>query len=297
VSVLLLTLNPGPAFAEILTAILSQDPPPFEVLAVDSGSTDGTVELMEASGVQVDRIPQSEFGHGRTRNLIASRARGDLLAFLTHDARPNGDTWLKDLAQRFDDPSVAGAYGRQVAPADATAIEIHLLNYIYPDHDRLVTLAAGERFQMPTHFFSNANSMIRRSAWEHVPFQDNVIMCEDQWWAKAVLKQGMAIAYSASAVVVHSHHLDAGDTFRRSFDTAVAMKGCDETPPFEVAARFMGYLWSLSQFTVRRKSWLQLGSALTLALSRAMGYAAGSNVALLPRNARRRLSLHRYYWR
>lgn len=294
---LLLTMNPGPAFAEIVKSVLSQDPAPFEVLAVDSGSTDGTVELMEAAGVKVDRITQSEFGHGRTRNLIASRARGELLAFLTHDARPIGNAWLGELAKTFDDPAVAGAYGRQIAPTDAAAIEIHLLDYIYPDHDRLVRLAAGERFQMPTHFFSNANSMIRRSAWEVVPFQDNVIMCEDQWWAKAVLKQGMAIAYSASAVVMHSHHLGAQAIFRRSFDTAVAMKGCDETRGVQVATGFLAYLWSLSEFTLRRGSWPQLGSALALAISRAAGYAVGSNFSLLPLNARRKLSLHRYYWR
>jgi rhamnosyltransferase len=295
--VLLLTMNPGPAFAEILQSILSQNPAPFEILAVDSGSTDGTVELLEAVGIVVDRIPQSEFGHGRTRNLIASRAQGDLLAFLTHDARPVGGSWLRDLAKPFEDPAVAGVYGRQIAPADAAAIEIHLLDYIYPAQDRLVTLAADQRFQMPTHFFSNANSMIRRSVWEDVPFQDGVIMCEDQWWAKAVLKQGHAIAYSASAVVMHSHHLGVRDTFRRSFDTAVAMKGCDETPAPEVVIGFARYVWSLSRFISRRGSWSQLGSALTLAMSRAIGYATGSNFALLPPKARRKLSLHRYYWR
>jgi rhamnosyltransferase len=295
--VLLLTLNPGQAFAEILRSVLSQDPAPYEVLAVDSGSTDGTIELMEAAGVTVEQIPQSEFGHGRTRNLIASRASGELLAFLTHDARPIDNAWLADLAKPFDDPVVAGVYGRQIAPDDAAAIEIHLLAYIYPDRDRLLKLGAGERFQMPTHFFSNANSMIRRSVWEHVPFQDDVIMCEDQWWAKAVLKQGMAIAYSASAVVMHSHRLGARATFRRSFDTAVAMKGCDETPGLQVATGFLGYLRSLSRFIVGRGSWPQLGSSLTLAIARAAGYAVGSNFSLLPLNARRKLSLHRYYWR
>jgi rhamnosyltransferase len=297
VSVLLLTLNPGPNFAEILQSVLSQDPPPFETLAVDSGSTDGTVERMRAAGVAVDVIPQSDFGHGRTRNLIASRARGDLLAFLTHDARPTDDSWLRELAKPFEDQAVAGVYGRQIAPVDAAPIEIHLLDYIYPAQDRLVTLAPGQRFQMPTHFFSNANSMIRRSVWEHIPFPDGVIMCEDQWWAKVALTQGHVIAYSASAVVTHSHHLRARDLFRRSFDTGVAMKGCDETPAPAVAIGFLRYVWSLSRFIARRGSRWQLGSALTLAMSRAMGYATGSNYALLPRQVCRKLSMHRYYWR
>jgi rhamnosyltransferase len=293
----MLTLNPGPGFAEILRSIMSQDPAPFEILAVDSGSTDGTVELMERAGVDVDRIPQSEFGHGRTRNLIASRARGDLLAFLTHDARPVDETWLRELARPLRDQAVAGVYGRQIAPANATAIEIHLLNYIYPAQDRLVRLAAGQRFQMPTHFFSNANSMIRRSVWEQTPFPDNVIMCEDQWWAKLALKQGHLIAYSSSAVVIHSHHFGVRDTFRRSYDTAVAMKGCDETPAPAVGIGFVRYVWSLLRFIGGRGSWPQLGSAMMLAASRAGGYATGSSYKLLPRKLRRKLSLHRYYWR
>jgi rhamnosyltransferase len=296
ISVLLLTLNPGPKFGAILQAILSQDLVPVEILAVDSGSTDGTVELMKQAGITVEVIPQAEFGHGKTRNLIAAKARGDLLAFLTHDALPVGTSWLRELAGPFQDPAIAGAYGRQVAPSEAALVEVHLLDYIYPDKDRLVRLAEGERFQMPRHFFSNANSIVRREVWQRFPFPDGVIMCEDQWWARAVLKAGYAIAYRARAVVMHSHHLSVADTFKRSFDTGVAMKGCDETPALKVAAGFLGYLASLIGAASRKGAWSQLAPAFTRALSRAMGYAVGSRHAVLPRTLRRKLSMHPYYW-
>jgi rhamnosyltransferase len=295
--VLLLTLNPGPRFAGILQSIQRQDLVPIEILAIDSGSSDGTVALLERAGVRVEVISQTDFGHGRTRNLIAARARGDLLVFLTHDALPVGESWLRELATPFADPAVAGAYGRQVAPPGAAVVETHLLDYIYPAQDRLVRLAAGQRFQMPTHFFSNANSMIRRKMWEKIPFPDAVIMCEDQWWAKAVLKQGYVIAYCASAAVMHSHHLRFRDTFRRSFDTGVAMKGCDETPSSAVAIGFLRYIGSLTGSVIRRRSWSQLAPSWTQALSRAMGYSMGSLHSLLPVNVRRKMSLHPYYWR
>lgn len=293
---LLLTFNPGPRFGEIIGSILSQDLAPIEIMAVDSGSSDGTLALLERASVPVEVISQADFGHGRTRNLIAAKARGDLLVFLTHDALPVGGSWLRELARPFADPSVAGAYGRQIAPPEATPVESHLLEYIYPNKDRLVRLAPSERFQMPTHFFSNANSMIRREVWEHTPFTEGVIMCEDQWWAKAVLKKGYVIAYCANAVVLHSHHLRARDTFRRSFDTGVAMKGCDETPPPAVAIGFLRYVLSLTRYVIRQGSWLQLAPALTQAASRALGYAMGSMHSLVPLRARRKLSLHKYYW-
>ncbi|MFI5283123.1 MAG: glycosyltransferase family 2 protein [Candidatus Dormibacterales bacterium] len=295
-SVLLLTFNPGPSFEAILQSILSQNLAPFEVLAIDSGSTDGTVALMRQAGVDVEVIPQAEFGHGRTRNRIATKARGDLLAFLTHDALPAGSSWLRELAAPFRDPEVAGAYGRQVAPPDASLVEIHLLEYIYPSQDRVVRLAAGQRFQMPEHFFSNANSMVRREVWQGHPFPDGVIMCEDQWWARNVLKAGYEIAYRASAVVTHSHHLSATRTFKRSFDTGVAMKGCDETPFFKVLGGFLAYLASLVGAARRAGAWSQLAPALSRALARAMGYAAGSRYRMLPPGLRRKLSMHPYYW-
>ena len=59
-----------------------------EILIVDSGSSDRTVELARAAGARVVAIPPEDFNHGRTRNLAAELATGDVLCFLTQDATP-----------------------------------------------------------------------------------------------------------------------------------------------------------------------------------------------------------------
>ena len=296
ISLVLLTLNPGPDFDAILQSVLTQDSTPFEVLAIDSGSTDGTIERLRSAGIDVDVIPQGEFGHGRTRNLAVGRAKGELIAFLTHDALPASSSWLREMSAPFADPTVAGVYGRQVAPSDTNALETHLLTHVYPAGEKKVSLQ-GQRFRMTTHLFSNANSMIRKLVWEKIPFPSDIIMCEDQWWAKAALKAGYSIVYNASAIVVHSNHLGVRAAFRRGFDTGVAMKGCDERPLLVGVLNFLNYLWSLTRFIGGRGEWSQFPSALTLVMSRAVGYFIGSYSAYLPRWACRSLSQYRGYWK
>jgi hypothetical protein len=98
---------------------------PWDFLAIDSGSTDGTWELLGRfeKGFPVpfrrQRIEPDEFDHGDTRNLLAARTSGDLLVFLTQDAIPIGDRWLATLAANFEDPMVAAAYCKNVPRPDA----------------------------------------------------------------------------------------------------------------------------------------------------------------------------------
>ena len=65
--------------------------------------------------MRVIRIPPQEFGHGKTRNLAAAYAHGDYLVFLTQDVTPANADWLASLlAPLLAEPSIAGAYSRQL---------------------------------------------------------------------------------------------------------------------------------------------------------------------------------------
>ncbi len=98
---------------------------PWDVHIIDSGSTDGTVEMLERYRAKfpvpfhVVRIPSVEFDHGDTRNQLAARSGGDLLVYSTQDAIPSDSRWLALLAKNFDDPEVGAAYSRNVPRADA----------------------------------------------------------------------------------------------------------------------------------------------------------------------------------
>ena len=137
VSVLMPTWQGMEFLERVLTALAAQRVAlPWDFHAIDSGSTDGTWELLgrfqERFPVPFrrERIDQVEFDHGDTRNLLAAKSTGDLCVFLTQDAIPSSPDWLATLVANFDDPKVGAAYCRNVPRPDA-----ELLTKIFSAND------------------------------------------------------------------------------------------------------------------------------------------------------------------
>lgn len=100
VSVVVPTYNGGTQF-EILLQMLKQQKNcgSVEIVVVDSGSTDGTVELCKKHGVALVQIPNEQFSHSGARNLGAETAKGELLVFMTQDALPSSEEWLLEMIE------------------------------------------------------------------------------------------------------------------------------------------------------------------------------------------------------
>jgi hypothetical protein len=64
--------------------------------------------------------------------------------------------------------------------------------------------------QSRDYFFHNANSMIRRSVWTNVPFDEQINGVEDRDWARKVLARRHRIAYEPLAAVFHHHGIHQG---------------------------------------------------------------------------------------
>jgi rhamnosyltransferase len=194
-----------------------------EVVVVDSGSRDDSVELARSRGARVHEIPAETFGHGRTRNLGASLARGDVLVFTTQDAYPADDGWLATLlAPLRSGPEVAGVYGRQLAHVDARPPERYFLDFLYGPEPRVQRLATPEELRFEVTLFSNVNSAMRKETWERYPFADDLAMSEDQEWSRRVLLEGGTIVYEPRAAVFHSHAYSVSAAFRRFFDSGAS---------------------------------------------------------------------------
>ncbi|MDO8262471.1 MAG: glycosyltransferase [Gallionella sp.] len=235
VTVIILTKNPGTIFKDVLLAALSQETPwLYEVLVVDSGSSDGTIDFVrQHPRVRLLEVKSSEFGHGRTRNYAVSMAKGQYAAMLTHDAKPLNSNWLYNLVRPLDDDaSVAGVFGRHKAYPDHTPyikrdMEMHFNGFLqWPavmgieDPERY---ARDQGYRQVLHFFSDNNACLRKEVWKRIPYPD-VNFAEDQLWAKAIIEAGYKRAYADDAVVYHSHDYSIKDTFRRSFDESRALK-------------------------------------------------------------------------
>ena len=255
-SVLIPVKNGEPLLGPVLDAVLQQQTPwAFEVVVVDSGSKDNSVELARERGVRVEEILPSEFGHGRTRNYLASLSHGDFLVFITQDARPADTHWLRRLVEGCDSaPDVAGAFGSHRAHPGARLVTQRELQEHFAGFGNTlsrVRMEDRERFDREVghrqflHFFSNNNSCLRRTVWERLPFPD-VMFAEDQTWMLAAIKAGCSKAYVPEAAVYHSHDFGVWETLQRNFDEASSFQ------------RDFGY-------EIQRSLWRALASAVLLA--------------------------------
>ena len=237
VSILLLTRNGAATLPRVLSAIRSQTVTfPIEIVAVDSSSSDGSVELLRGQADRLIEIRESEFNHGTTRNVGLEACRAPLVVLLVQDADPVSADWLARLAAPLlaDDPArhaaggvrpLAGTYARQVPRSDASAVvRAHLLRYpatgSTPRRQSIAGQAAFDALspseRMARCTFDNVCSCIRREVWERQPFQPTPI-AEDLAWAKHVMLAGFDLAYVPDAAVVHSHERPAGYELRRTY--------------------------------------------------------------------------------
>ena len=300
-SVLIPVKNGGPLLGEVLDTVLAQDTPwPFEVIVVDSGSSDGSVACAEQRGVSVKTIPASEFGHGRTRNLLASMAQGQFLVFITQDARPANPHWLRSLVEGCDaQPDVAGAFGPHRAHPEARAVTHRELDQHFAgfgDKLSVVRLEDRDRFandpgyRQWLHFFSSNNSCIRRSIWEQLPLPE-VAFAEDQTWALRAIEAGYAKAFVPEAAVYHSHDFGAWETLQRNFDEARSFNlyfGYRLQGSFREAVKSSAYLakrdakW-LRADGLRGLSWAKGAAYMScIEMARIVGQYLGTRHARLP---------------
>jgi rhamnosyltransferase len=227
VSIVIPTLNGGVTLRRLLEAIDAQVTPfDREILAVDSGSTDGTLEALRAHGASVTCVPRATFNHGETRNAALQRASGEFAVLIVQDAVPAGSQWLSELVEPLQrDSSLAGTFARQQAWPDASRLTTHYLaRWMACESDaRVVSPLSSHQFAMMSpaerHVacaFDNVCSCIRHSVWQTHPFRATPI-AEDLEWAREVLTSGYRLAYVPSAIVWHSHERSIGYELRRTY--------------------------------------------------------------------------------
>jgi rhamnosyltransferase len=187
---------------------------PVEIIAVDSASSDGTIDLLRGRVDHLIEIAADAFDHGLTRNLGVERASGDLVVLLVQDALPASDTWLAALtAPLLADDRLAGTFARQLPRPDAGAMTRYYLARYLASSEKARTSEVASRAafdaldpmaRLDLCTFDNVCSCIRRAVWRAHPFRSTPIG-EDLEWAKEVLLAGYRLAFVPEAVVIHSH--------------------------------------------------------------------------------------------
>jgi rhamnosyltransferase len=259
VSIIVRSYNEAWALAETLPALKAQEFTNWELLVIDSGSSDGSVELIKkAEPAQFLQIKAEDYNPSRVMNWGMRQARSDFGIFLNADATPRGAGWLRPLVSALQDPQTAAVFGKQIPRPDCQAVFAH-------DYDRC--FGQNRESRGWEHFFSMVSSGVRKDIWYRRGFSENMQYSEDDEYTRWCRSQGYRVAYCPESVVTHSHNYTPAQTFKRSFGEAKALAAVWNRSPGQINWRrtvLMGWLNDLRRdllFCARNRRMKELGHA------------------------------------
>ncbi len=292
------TLNAEPHLEVLLKALKAQEYPPDQVLVIDSGSEDKTLEVAAAMGAMISLVEPGTFDHGATRNLGAALTKGTYIIFMTQDALPTDDKTLGSLLAPLQQENVVVSYARQIPADNATLSEKYQRLANYPPHSLLKSRDSIAAMGIKAFQSSNVCAAYRRREFEDLGcFPQPAVCNEDMIFAARAIYAGYRVAYCAEAIVRHSHNLTAGQLFRRYFDISASL---DNQPEIRAVGRAESKGFDFFQGQVRflreqRKTHL-LPLVLCETGAKYLGYKAGARHGRIPRPIKKYLGLNRLYW-
>jgi rhamnosyltransferase len=221
----------GNLFRSFPTILHQEFEESYEVIVIDSGSSDGSVELVldwanKDDRVHLHQIPAQDFHHARTRNIGVTLSRGRYLVFLGGDAIPQEKTWLATLLKPLKDQAegrVIATYGRQAPRPDADLNNICRMTYIY-GLEKIIKHKDAKLSTKEKYAFSTVNCAIDRTFIDDEFFDETIPVNEDIAFSFKVISKGYKIAYCPDAVVVHSHNYQYWEICQRYFDNIYTFK-------------------------------------------------------------------------
>ena len=225
-SIILRSFNEAWALRETLPALAAQHHKPWELIVIDSGSTDGSVELIRQFRPRhFVQIPPTEYNPARVMNQGMRLAASNFAIFLNADATPQGPDWLGPLGTALRDPQVAAVFGRQIPRPDCRAVFAH-------DYERC--FGADLESAKWEHFFSMVSSGLRKDIWAKRGFNERMQYSEDDEYTRWCRAQGYRVVYVPESVVMHSHNYNPAQAYKRSFGEARALAAVWPGTPIEI---------------------------------------------------------------
>jgi rhamnosyltransferase len=239
VSVVIRSKDEGESIGRTLD-LLAKQTREHEVVLVDSGSTDATVEIARGRGVEVIEIPAKSFTYGGALNTGCAAASGEVLVALSAHAFPTESDWLERIVAVLNDEKVACVCGQQYGPDGRVLSEP-------------IRQDAELARRRPDWGYSNAAGAFPRRLWEEYEFRPDLPATEDKEWARHWLEKGYLCVLGPQYLVEHDHSkdglLEQYKRARREWRGLVLMGAVEPYP-----ARQMVHEWWTDQDSYRSKS-------------------------------------------
>jgi len=207
VSVVMRCKNSDWVIGQALAALYSQTFRDFELIVIDSGSTDTTLDLVRQYPHRLFEIEPSDYYPGPVLNQGAEAARGEIVVLLNSDSVLLTPESLAQLVAAFDDSRVDAALGRQVPRPEAHSWVRREYAESFP--------ATGDT--PPWITLSAPLAALRKSAWERHPFYRDAWGSEDTEWGQWARDENIEIRYVPDALTMHSHNYTLRELKGRRF--------------------------------------------------------------------------------
>lgn len=218
ISIVIRTLNEALYLEKLLVSISKQKLPAYlssEVVLIDSGSTDKTLNIAKKYNCRIGHITRERFSFGRSLNQGCELADGDIMILVSGHCIPKDDFWLARLCQPIIDGVVGYSYGGQLGGENSRYSEKRIFSKYFP---------ARSKIPQQGFYCNNANSALLRSVWKRFPFDESVTGLEDMELAKRYVEKGGSVAYVADAAVYHLHNESWQQVKRRFEREAIALQ-------------------------------------------------------------------------
>jgi rhamnosyltransferase len=218
-SIIVRAYNEEAHLGRLLSGLNQQSTNNFEVLLIDSGSTDETVSIAESDRwnfpVRILHIHPDQFSFGRSLNLGIQHALSDIIVIASAHVYPVYPDWIERIISPFTDEQVGLSYGKQRGGKTTRFPEHQIFARWFPDQSKV---------QTTNPFCNNANAAIRKDLWRAHPYDESLSGLEDLEWAKWAIDNEHHIVYVAEAEIIHLHEDNPKGVFNRYRREAMAFK-------------------------------------------------------------------------
>lgn len=218
-SIIVRAYNEEGHLGRLLSGLNQQSTSNFEVLLVDSGSTDATVSIAESDRwnfpVRVLHVHPDQFSFGRSLNLGIQHAVSDIIVIASAHVYPVYPDWIERIISPFTDGRIGLSYGKQRGGKTTRFPEHQVFARWFPDQSKV---------QTTNPFCNNANAAVRKNLWKEHPYDESLSGLEDLEWAKWAIDNEYHIAYVAEAEIIHLHEDNPKGVYNRYRREAMAFK-------------------------------------------------------------------------
>jgi rhamnosyltransferase len=276
VSIIMRSYNEAWALKQTLPALRAQDYTNWELIVIDSGSTDGSQELIRAANpTHFVQITPQEYNPSRVMNHGMRLAQSNICIFLNADATPQGTHWLRPLVNALQDKQVAACFGRQIPRPDCQAV-------FACDYDRC--FGPNRESASWEHFFSMVSSGLRKDVWQQRGFREDLQYAEDDDYTRWCKANGYEVHYVAESIAMHSHNYTPQQSYKRAFGDALAIaKATQIQRPNWIKGMLLGWLSDLRhdlRFCLSHQRMTEFLHAAKIRWQQRRGKWDGSSVAV-----------------